>query len=293
MLVTPDTEPNAAAGMRAAIMASVATAFIHATMRWVELEPFLIAFWRNALCLVLILPLVLIHGAWRAAPGALPRHALRGIANTAAMVLLIMGLDRMPFAEATALTFATPAFMLLGSVVFLKERASAVRWLSAAIGLAGVLVIAPPAPGWLGSGGMLILLSAVLFATAFIIGKTQTWVADDLSILFYLYLALTVFCTPLAASVWRWPDGTALAALGMVAVLSVFAHYAGIVALRRADASLVGLFDYLRLIWGALIGALVFRETPGLATIIGSLLIVLAAILPLAVSRRAHRGIGP
>ncbi|NJO38656.1 MAG: DMT family transporter [Rhizobiales bacterium] len=216
-----------------------------------------------------------------------------GIVNTAAMVLLIMGLDRMPFAQATALTFATPAFMLLGSVAFLKERASVVRWLSAAIGLAGVLVIAPPGAGWSGSGGMLILLAAALFAAAFIIGKTQTWVADDLSILFYLYLALTVFCTPLAASVWRWPDGMALAALGLVAVLSILAHYAGIVALRRADASLVGLFDYLRLIWAALIGALVFEETPDVATIVGSLLIVLAALLPLAVSRRAGCGIGP
>ena len=287
----PDTAPDPAAGVRFALVASVATAFIHATMRWVELEPFLIAFWRNALCLALILPLVAIKGAWRAGPGALPRHAFRGIANTAAMVLLIMGLDRLPFAEATALTFATPAFMLIGSVVFLRERADRVRWLSAIVGLLGVLVIAPPGPAWLGSGGMMILLSAALFAASFIIGKTQTWVANDLSILFYLYLALTFFCTPLALSVWRWPDGTALTALGLVAALSVLAHYAGIVALRRAEASLVGLFDYLRLIWAALIGAVVFQEVPGVATIAGSMLIVVAAVLPMAVSRRRPGGI--
>jgi len=271
--------------MRFAVGASITTAMIHATMRWVELEPFLIAFWRNALCLGLILPLVMIKGAWRVGPGALPRHAMRGIANTAAMVLLIMGLDRLPFAEATALTFATPAFMLFGSVIVLSERPSLPRWLSAMTGLAGVLVIAPPGVGWLGSGGMLILLSAALFAVAFLIGKTQTWVASDLSILFYLYVALTVFCTPLAASVWRWPDETAFFALGFVAVLSILAHYAGIVALRRADASLVGLFDYLRLIWAALIGLFVFDETPDVATIIGSLLIIAAAIIPLTFDR--------
>ena len=198
-----DTAPDPSAGIRYAIGASIATAFIHAMMRWVDLEPFLIAFWRNAFCLAIILPLVALRGAWRAGPGALSRHAYRGIANTAAMVLLIMGLDRLPFAEATALTFATPAFMLFGSVLFLREHASLPRWLSAVIGLAGVLIIAPPGPGWLGSGGMLILVSAALFAAAFIIGKTQTFVASDLSILFYLYLALTFFCAPLAASVWH------------------------------------------------------------------------------------------
>jgi len=281
-----DTRADPAAGIRFAISASMTTALIHASMRWIDLDPFLIAFWRNALCLACILPLVLIKEAWRVGPGALPRHALRGIANTAAMVLLIMGLDRLPFSEATALTFATPALMLIGSALFLKERPSFARWLSAVIGLSGVLVIAPPGAGWIGSGGMLILLSAALFAAAFIIGKTQTWFASDLSILFYLYLALTVFCTPLAASVWQWPDETALIALGLVAILSILAHYAGIVALRRADASLVGLFDYLRLIWAGLIGAIVFNETPDLATVIGSLLIVAAAVIPLAFDRR-------
>lgn len=284
-----DVRPDASAGARFAIAASITTAFIHAAMRWVDLEPFLIAFWRNALCLLLILPMVMVKTSWRAGPGAFWRHAFRGIANTAAMVTLIMGLDRLPFAEATALTFATPAFMLFGSVIFLGERPKLVRWLSAVLGLAGVVIIAPPGPGWLGSGGMLILISAALFAVSFLIGKTQTWVADDLSILFYLYAALTLFCTPLAASVWRWPDGTAFAGLGFVAVLSIAAHYGGIVALRRADASLVALFDYLRLIWAAVIGFLVFGEIPGGATVIGSGLIVIAAILPLTSGREGPR----
>lgn len=287
-----DVRPDAAAGARFAITASVTTAFIHAAMRSVELEPFLIAFWRNALCLVLILPVVALRGAWRAGPGALPRHAFRGIANTAAMVTLIMGLDRLPFAEATALTFATPAFMLFGSVIFLGERPKLVRWLSAVTGLIGVLIIAPPGPGWLGSGGMLILMSAALFAASFLIGKTQTFVADDLSILFYLYAALTLFCTPLAASVWHWPDATAFTGLGVVAVLSIAAHYAGIVALRRADTSLVALFDYLRLIWAVLIGLVVFGEKPDLATILGSGLIVVAAILPFTFGDDRRQGTG-
>ena len=281
-----DVRPDAAAGVRFAIAASITTAVIHAAMRWIDLEPFLLAFWRNALCLLLILPMALATAAWRTAPGALPRHAFRGIANTAAMVTLIMGLDRLPFAEATALTFATPAFLLFGSVFFLGERPGPVRWLSAFIGLTGVLIVSPPGPGWIGSGGMLILISAALFATAFLIGKTQTWVAGDLSILFYLYFTLTLFCTPLAISVWRWPDGVAFLGLGVIAVLSIIAHYAGIVALRRTDASLVGLFDYLRLVWAGLIGIVLFHETPDRATVMGSLLIMLAALMPLVLERK-------
>ena len=280
-----DVRPDAALGIRFAVLASFTTACIHAMMRWVELDPFLIAFWRNAFCLALILPVVAIRSAWWSGPGALPRHVLRGLTNTAAMVLLIMGLDRLPLAEATALTFATPAFMLLGSVFFLGERPNATRWLSAMIGLSGAMIVSPPGPGWFGSGGMLILTSSALFAAAFLIGKTQTFVADDLSILFYLYLTLTLFCAPLASSVWRWPDSAAILSLSVVAALSIVAHYAGIVALRRAEASLVGLFDYLRLLWAGLIGAFVFKETPTMATIVGSLMIVAAALMPMLLDK--------
>jgi drug/metabolite transporter (DMT)-like permease len=288
-----DAKHDAAAGARFALAASITTALIHACMRWVELHPFLIAFWRNAICLVLILPLVLAVGAWRTEPGALPRHALRGVVNTGAMVTLIMGLNRIPFAEATALTFAAAPLALIGSMLALGERPGRIRWLSALLGLIGVLIVAPPGPGWLGSGGMLVLLSSALFAASLLIGKAQTEVAGNLSILFYLYAALTLCCTPLALSTWHWPDINSILILLAVALLSILAHYTAIVALRRADASFVALFDYLRLIWAAGIGAIIFAETPATATIVGSLVIAAAALLPVVSRMSADRTTEP
>lgn len=250
-------------------------------MRWVDLHPFLVVFWRNALCLVLILPLVFAARAWRVEPGALPRHALRGIVNTGAMITLVMGLNRIPFAEATALTFASAPFVLFGSIIFLGERPGWVRWLSASLGLLGVLIVSPPGPGWLGSGGMLVLLSAGLFAAAFLVGKAQTRVATNLSILFYLYTSLSLFSAPLAFSVWQWPGIDALFLICVMALIAIFAHYAFVVALRFADTSYLALFDYLRLIWGAVIGIVIFHEALEVSLIVGGILIVIAAMLPL------------
>lgn len=271
---------NPIKGAQWALAASATTALIHLTMRWVDLHPFLVVFWRNAFCLALILPFVVAMRAWRAAPGALPRHALRGIVNTGAMIALVMGLDRIPFAEATALTFASASFVLFGSIFFLGERPGPVRWLSASLGLLGVLVASPPGPGWFGSGGMLVLLSAALFAAAFLVGKAQTYVASNLSILFYLYASLSLFSAPFAVTVWQWPTTQALWIIVLMALIAIFAHYAFIAALRFADVSFLALFDYLRLIWGALIGMLIFDEalTPNL--IIGGGLIVVAALIP-------------
>lgn len=250
-------------------------------MRWVELHPFLVVFWRNAICLVFILPLVVTARAWRAEPGALPRHALRGVVNTGAMITLVMGLTRIPFAEATALTFASAPFVLFGSIIFLGERPGFIRWLSASLGLLGVLIVSPPGAGWFGSGGMLVLLSAALFAAAFLVGKAQTYVASNLSILFYLYTSLSLFSAPLALSVWQWPGGEVLFLVCLMALVAIFAHYAFIAALRFADTSYLALFDYLRLIWGAMIGILIFDETLEFRLILGGILIVAAAIIPL------------
>lgn len=272
---------NPLVGAQWALAASAATALIHLLMRWVELHPFLVVFWRNTTCLLLIMPMVVAARAWRAAPGALPRHALRGIVNTGAMVTLVMGLNLIPFAEATALTFASAPFVLFGSIIFLGERPGASRWLSASLGLLGVLIVSPPGVGWLGSGGMLVLLSAALFAAAFLVGKAQTRVAGNLSILFYLYAALSLFSAPLALSVWAWPDWEMLVLILLMALVAIFAHYAFIAALRFADTSYLALFDYLRLVWGGMIGVMIFDEALDFGLILGGALIVVAAVIPI------------
>lgn len=268
-----------------AILASLATAATHAAMRDVDLHPFLVAFWRNLFCLLLILPVTVPMKAWRRLPGAMPRHLFRGIANTGAMVLLIAGLGRMPFAEATALTFATPVFVVIGGALFLRERPGPAVAAAALLGFAGVMVVSPPGPGWIGSGGALLVGSTVLFAASMLIGRSQTRYADTLSILFYLYVMLALFSAPLAATVWTWPDDAALLQLGLVSVCAVVAHAAAVAAVRAAEASVVAHYDYLRLVWAGVIGLLVFGETPSLSLVGGAALIVAAALLPSAALR--------
>ena len=263
-----------------AIAATLATAFTHAAMRWVDLHPFLVAFWRNLFCLIIIMPVVVQSAAWQRRPGALPRHIARGVINGTAMILMIMGLVRIPFAEAIALTFAAPAFVVIGGMLWLRERPDPMHLFGAVLGFAGVLIIAPPGPGWLSGGGAMILLSAALFAGSLLIAREQTRFAHNTSILFYLYLLLTTFCAPLAATVWEMPKFDAFLALMLVACCSVAAHAAATMAVRLAQASRIALFDYLRLIWAALIGWLIFDEAVSTQVVAGGLVIFVAALLP-------------
>ena len=274
-------------GAHWAIAASIATAATHATMRWVDLHPFLVAFWRNLFCLILIVPLIATAQPWRCNRGAFPRHVLRGLINTAAMVLLIMGLIRIPFAEATALTFAAPAFIVIGGIIFLKERPHGGHMLAALFGIIGVLIVAPPGQGLADWGAAYILISAALFAAAALVSRNQTKFANNQSILFYLYLMLTIFCAPLTFSQWVWPSSDAFLTLFIVACFSIAAHWAATIAVRLAEASSIAVFDYLRLVWGALIGVAIFSETLPIQTVAGMLVISAAAVIPSIYAR--HR----
>lgn len=265
-----------------AVIASLAIAVTHAVMRAAaaDLHPFLVAFWRNAISLLLISPFVVAGASWRATRPALGRHALRGAVNAAAMILLIFGLSRAPFAYATALSFAAAPFAVLGAMVFLRERPDPKRLVAAVLGFVGVLVILDPMRDGIAPGGVYILGAAILFGAVIVIGKSQTRYASNMSILLYLYVFLTFFCLLAALTVWRWPTADEFVLLVALGALAVIAHYAMIAALRAGDASLVAPFDYLRLVWAAGIGVALFGESVEPQTLVGAAVIVAATLWP-------------
>ena len=271
-----------------AVFASLAIAATHAVMRTAaaDLHPFLVAFWRNAMCLALIAPIVIRHQSWRTTKPALGRHGLRGAVNSAAMVLMILGLSLAPFAYATALSFAMAPFAVLGAFVFLHEPFDKTKLVAVAIGFVGVFVVLDPMQNGIAPGGAYIIGAALLFAAVTVIGKNQTLYATNMSILFYLYVFLTVFCFLAALTVWRWPTSYEFQLLLALSVLAVIAHYAATAALRAGEASLVAPFDYLRLVWAVAIGIIIFDEAIEPLTLIGAIIIIAATFWPALAARK-------
>jgi len=69
-------------------------------------------------------------------------------------------------------------------------------------------------------------------------------------------------------------------------LFGVIAYYSLTIAMRSGEVSVVSPFRYVRLLFAIVIGLLVFGETPDMATILGSLLIVLSGGYTLIRSRR-------
>ncbi|MFQ6712663.1 DMT family transporter, partial [Bordetella pertussis] len=71
-------------------------------------------------------------------------HLVRGAINVISATFFYLGLQALPLAENAAIAFAAPLFVTALSVLVLKERVDAARWLAVAAGFAGVLVIVRP-----------------------------------------------------------------------------------------------------------------------------------------------------
>lgn len=316
---TPDTDPDSPAArtdgrpayapvavnrpvLAAVLMTTAALLFavINGLVRYAAdlgYHPFQIAFLRSAFALLImgpvILPVVRREGVrWlkTTRPGL---FLARGLAATAAIILWMTALATMPMAEATAISFTSPLFATVGSALLLHERVRARRWTAIAVGFAGVLIILRPGVVAPEPGAFAALAAALGMATAVLLIKALTRTEPMQRIVLYTSLVLTAGTAIPAVLVWQplTPLMWAVAVgLGGVGALN---HMVITKAFESAEASVVIPFDYTRLPFAAVVGAVFFAQTTDMLTWAGALVIAGAAFY---VARREHqisRGAGP
>src|SRR5579872_2207626 len=74
-------------------------------------------------------------------------HALRSSAGTVSMFCNFAAYTLLPLANATAIGFASPLFVVIMAALMLSEKVRLYRWTAVIIGFLGVLVIAEPQAG--------------------------------------------------------------------------------------------------------------------------------------------------
>ena len=255
--------------------ATVVLACMHGMVRFLgnDLHPFVIAFYRNLFGFIAVLPLVLragVAGLKTAKPGIM---LLRGISGIIAMLTWFYGLATVPTAEATALSFTAAIFSALAAFVFLSERMRLRRWLAIGGGFIGVLVVLQPNSENYTPYMLLVLVSCVFWGLSVTIVKYLTRTDSTTSIVAWMSILITVLSLPAAALFWHWPDPDQLILLGIMGVLGTLGHLGMARALSLADTTAVMSIDFMRLIWGALIGFYFFSDPFEINTWIGAVII--------------------
>lgn len=219
----------------------------------------------------------------------LPGHALRNTVHFTGQALWFWAVTQIPLAQLFALEFTAPLWVILLAPLVLGERLTRRRLAAAALGFAGILLVArpdfaAPDPGVLAGAGC-----AIAFAVTMMLTKRLTRHEDVVSILFWLTLFHSAFGLALSLrdGAITLPDAQSLPWLMLIGLAGVVAHLCLTQALSLAPASVVGPVDFIRLPVIALVGAAFYDEplTRGLA--LGAAVILAANWLSLRGETRA------
>lgn len=222
-----------------------------------------IMFFRNFFGLFLIAALVWRDGGiatLRSAQSGL--HGIRAACGLAAGLTFFTGLQFMPLAEAFAITFAGPVFIAALSVPLLGERVGARRWAAILIGFAAVMLILRPGSTAFQPAALLPLGAAFAYALVMILSRRLSRADSPAAILFWTAFIGMVVTAALLPFDWRPPtprDWLFFVGLGVAGSLGMLFM---VQAYRHAPAAAVAPFDYTVMIWGLILGWLIWRELP-------------------------------
>ncbi len=242
------------------------------------LHPFEIAFFRSFFGLLILAPWLMRSGLGVLRTKRLGLYTLRCALGVATMLMWFTAISMVPLADAVALGFTSPLFVILGAALFLGEVVRGRRLGATLCGFAGALIILRPGSGVLDLGAVLVLLSAVTLAGANLSVKELSRTEPVQAIVTYMVIFMVPLTFIPALLVWQTPTPAQLAELIGLAAVATLGNYAMTRAVAVADASAVMPYDYDRLPFAALIGFFVFGEISDAATWIGAGVIAVASL---------------
>ncbi len=262
------------------LIAGLASSLLHIGVRHIgqSLPAVEIVFIRSTITILCTLPVVLSSSviAWRTKRPGL--QVLRGLVGVFSMTMWYYALGQMPLADAGALSFTTGLFVTFGAALWFKEHVGIRRWSAVVVGFLGALVVMRPGPGMFTWPAVAAVVSSGLWAASLLMAKQLAKYDSTLTISFYQPLLIAPFAAIFALPVWIWPETHVWIILIAMGAIAAVGNYCYIYALRLADASVVMPADYVRLVWMAGWGFMIFSEIPLLTTWLGAALIIGATL---------------
>jgi drug/metabolite transporter (DMT)-like permease len=214
----------------------------------------------------------------------------RGLVGAAGMFCNFGALARLPLAEVTAISFASPLATVALAALLLKERVRFYRWSAVGVGFLGVIVMLAPHldPAQIASHTSTQLIGAIFaltgaFTNAAAVIQTRRLTDTETTSSIVLYFSLVCSAAGLATLPFGWimPSPFEFAVLVSIGLLGGIAHLILTESYRLAPASVVAPFDYSAIIFAFLLGYAMFGEVPTGVVVIGAIIVVAAGLFVL------------
>ena len=239
-------------------------------------------FYRQAAGLIVLLPLILNdpRGAFRTTrPGIL---LFRALAGTLGMMLSFYAYQKLPLADANALSFTRTLWVVPLAALVLKEHVGPRRIAATTIGFLGALLMLQPTASaedaHLGWAALAALSAAFLLAMTVTGMKVMTRDHTTMTLMSWSAVLGLILSIPPALFVWRWPTLVDLALLAAMGVLGTMTQACYMKGMSHGDAIVMAPLDYTRLVFAVIVGYLLFSEIPNTLTLCGAGIIIASTI---------------
>ena len=253
------------------------------------------AFWQYLIATVLALPLIWRIGIRNLRTRHPLAHEARAFVSALGVHVFVYGFAAgVPIWQMVTLLSTGPLFIILGSTLFLHERATRTRLIASLVAFAGAIIVSGVGTEGFSPLTLVPIVAAALWATTDVLTKYLSREESPET----LTLSLLVLITPnhllilLVATVWAWalpglapaglatgfpfqlPDGAGLWILLALGLLTAVAQYLLAGAYKLADATYLQPFGDLKVPLSALLGWVLLNQVPSPWFWLGAILIV-------------------
>ena len=219
----------------------------------------------------------------------LPMHLLRGGTGISGFLLFIGAAQATSLMNANVLLNTTPIFIPLLAMAFLHNRINRQLWLAIALGFAGmVIIVKPSATIFTDPGNILGLMAGFVTAIEFLAVKKLDESDSPLTQMFYFLLIGTVICSFLVAGKFQAITASHMLIMLATGICLVLFQFLLIKAYMYAKPHEIGAFQYSSVVFAAILGWVVFKESLDTATIAGTTLVCIGGYL--SISGRKENG---
>ncbi|MCX7630862.1 MAG: DMT family transporter [Geminicoccaceae bacterium] len=205
-------------------------------------------------------------------------HLLRWSIGLPGGLAIFWCYPRMPLADVYAILFAAPLFMTALSQPLLGERVGWRRWSAVLFGFSGVVVMLRPGEAVLEATALAALFGALVHAVNMLLLRKMRGV-DPPEVFAIWGNGLSVLATGVALPwVWIPPEP---ADLGLHALAGTFAGTGFmllVTAYAKAPAAVLAPFQYAQMIYGLVIGLLLFGDRPDPLVLLGAGIVVASGL---------------
>ena len=225
-----------------------------------EVNAFIIVFYRNLFGFIIVGPILFKNGLNLLKTKKL-KLLLRSFVGLLAMFTWFHGVIYTPLAEAVALNFTMPLFVIIVAALVLTEKIRWRRWLATLIGFTGTLVVLKPGFEVITLGHLEILLSSLFMAIAFILVKKLSLTEPTDKIVLYMLLINTPISFIPALFFWEWPSLYIFMWLIIIGISGTLAHFMFTKSVSLVESTSIIPIDFSRLPMTAVIAYVFFLET--------------------------------